>query len=251
LPGELGDLLFQVVFYSQMASEAGLFAMPDVLKAINDKMIARHPHVFGDATVASAEAQTQAWEAHKAQERADDAARSGRRPSVLDGVAAGLPALTRAEKLQRRAARIGFDWPEAEPVIDKVHEELEELRVELQGDRDHERLAEELGDLLFACANLARHLGVDPEGALRRGNRKFERRFMRMEELAAEQAGTRSDAGSAPGPGSGGGQVEVPPSLECLEALWERVKAEEALPHSGLSRSASRPSGNPAGLARE
>jgi MazG family protein len=224
LPGELGDLLFQVVFYSQMAAEAGHFRMADVLAAINDKMIARHPHVFGSASIETAEAQTVAWEVQKANERAAEAAAAGRAISVLDGVAAGLPALTRAEKLQKRAARIGFDWPEAAPVIDKVEEEIAELKAEL-GDRKPERLDEELGDLLFACANLARHLGVDPEGALRRANQKFERRFKRMESMAAAESGT--DASRTGAVGTGGGQVAMPRSLEQLEALWQRVKAEE------------------------
>jgi ATP diphosphatase len=220
LPGELGDLLFQVVFYSQMAAEAGHFRMEDVLNAINDKMIARHPHVFGSASIETAEAQTVAWEVQKAKERAAEAAAAGRAISVLDGVAAGLPALTRAEKLQKRAARIGFDWPEAAPVIDKVEEEIAELKAEMGEHRKPERRDEEMGDLLFACANLARHLGVDPEGALRRANQKFERRFKRMEALAA--------AGSRSGPiETGGGQVAMPTSLEQLEALWQRVKAEE------------------------
>ncbi len=227
LPGELGDLLFQVVFYSQMAAEAGHFRMEDVLTAINDKMIARHPHVFGSASIETAEAQTVAWEVQKAKERAAEAAAAGRAVSVLDGVAAGLPALTRAEKLQKRAARIGFDWPEAAPVIDKVEEEIEELKAELGDDRKPERLDEELGDLLFACANLARHLGVDPEGALRRANQKFERRFKRMEALA------NAENGSGSGPNeTGGGQVAMPTSLEQFEALWQRVKAEEAKPAS-------------------
>jgi len=215
LPGELGDFMFQVVFYAQMASEAGRFSMLDVLEAINAKMIARHPHVFGDATIATADAQTVAWEERKAQERAAEAAENGRMASVLDGVIAGLPALTRAEKLQRRAARIGFDWPSAAPVIDKVKEELEELQAELDGAAAPDRLDEEVGDLLFACANLARHLGVDSEGALRRANRKFERRFKRMEAIASAEGG------------SGDGQVSMPTSLERLEALWQRVKAEE------------------------
>jgi MazG family protein len=223
LPGELGDLLFQVVFYSQMAAEAGHFRMDDVLNAINDKMIARHPHVFGTESIETAEAQTVAWEVQKAKERAAEAAASGRAISVLDGVAAGLPALTRAEKLQKRAARIGFDWPAVEPVIDKVEEEIAELEAELDGHRKPERLDEEMGDLLFACANLARHIGVDPEGALRRANQKFERRFKRMEALAAAEG--RSDPA-----GSGGGQVAMPTSLEQLEALWQRVKVEEGKP---------------------
>jgi MazG family protein len=215
LPGELGDLLFQVVFYAQMAAEAGHFRMEDVLTAINDKMIARHPHVFGSASIETAEAQTVAWEVQKAKERAAEAAAAGRAISVLDGVAAGLPALTRAEKLQKRAARIGFDWPEAAPVIDKIEEEIGELKAELGEHRKPERIDEEMGDLLFACANLARHVGVEPEGALRRANQKFERRFKRMEALAAIENGT------------GGGQAAMPTSLEHLEALWQRVKAEE------------------------
>ena len=213
LPGELGDLLFQVVFYSQMASEAGHFRMEDVIAAINAKMIDRHPHVFGDANIETAAAQTVAWEVQKAKERAAEAAAEGRAVSVLDGVAAGLPALTRAEKLQKRAARIGFDWPEAEPVIEKVEEEIEELKAEMTARPDAQRLDEELGDLLFACANLARHLGVDPEGALRRANAKFERRFKRMEAMAAAE-----NASGA-----------MPATLEHLEELWQRVKAEEKL----------------------
>jgi nucleoside triphosphate diphosphatase len=215
LPGELGDLLFQVVFYAQMAAEAGHFGMEDVLAAINAKMIARHPHVFGTASIETAAAQTVAWEVQKAREREAEAAAAGRAISVLDGVAAGLPALTRADKLQKRAARIGFDWPEAKPVINKVEEEIAELKAELVEPRNPERLDEEMGDLLFACANLARHLGVDPEGALRRANAKFERRFQRMEALAA----TDSD--------SGAGRGTMPTSLDDLEELWQRVKREE------------------------
>jgi len=151
----------------------------------------------------------------KAKERAAEAAASGRAISVLDGVAVGLPALTRAEKLQNRAARIGFDWPEAAPVIDKVEEEIAELKAEMNDRPDPARLDEEMGDLLFSCANLARHLGVDSEGALRRANAKFERRFKRMEAIAATESG------------SGESQVAMPTSLERLEALWQRVKAEE------------------------
>ncbi len=218
LPGELGDLLFQVVFYAQMAAEAGQFRMEDVIAAINTKMIERHPHVFGTASIDTAAAQTVAWEVQKAKERAAEAAATGRAISVLDGVAAGLPALTRAEKLQKRAARIGFDWPEVAPVIDKVEEEIAELKAELGEHPKPERLDEEMGDLLFACANLARHLGVDSEGALRRANAKFERRFKGMEALAAADAGT------------GTGQPTMPKSLEHLEALWQRVKAEEGKP---------------------
>jgi ATP diphosphatase len=221
LPGELGDLMFQVVFYAQMAAEAGLFRMEDVLAAINDKMIDRHPHVFGEAKIGTASAQTVAWEAQKAGERAKEAAASGRQAGALDGVAAGLPALTRAEKLQRRAARVGFDWPAAGPVIDKVREEVAEIEAEIAGAAAQERLDEEVGDLLFAAVNLARHLNVDAEGALRRANRKFERRFRRMEELASADEAVQSARES------GSRQVGLPTSLASLEALWARVKAEE------------------------
>ena len=221
LPGELGDLMFQVVFYAQMAAEAGLFGMEDVLAAINGKMIDRHPHVFGEADIDTASAQTVAWETQKAAERAKEAAAEGRQAATLDGVVTGLPALTRAEKLQRRAARVGFDWPAAAPVLDKVREEIGEIEAEMAGSADPERLDEEVGDLLFAAVNLARHFKVDAEGALRRANRKFERRFRRMEELAAGDRGVQSAGGS------GGGQVGLPSSLEGLEALWARVKAEE------------------------
>jgi len=223
LPGELGDLMFQVVFYAQMAAEAGLFGMEDVLAAINGKMIDRHPHVFGEAKIGSASAQTVAWETQKAAERAKEAAANGQQVGALDGVAPGLPALTRAEKLQRRAARVGFDWPSSPPVLDKVCEEIEEIQAELAGSADPQRLDEEVGDLLFAAVNLARHLKVDAEGALRRANRKFERRFRRMEELAAADWAVQSAGGS----GSGDGQLGLPSSLEGLEALWARVKAEE------------------------
>lgn len=221
LPGELGDLMFQVVFYAQMAAEAGLFRVEDVLAAINGKMIDRHPHVFGTADIATASAQTVAWEAHKAAERAKEAAASGRQAATLDGVVTGLPALTRAEKLQRRAARVGFDWPDAAPVLDKVREEMVEIESEMAGSAEPQRLDEEVGDLLFAAVNLARHLKVDAEGALRRANRKFERRFRRMEELAA------ADGAVEKADGSGKGQVGLPSSLESLEELWVRVKAEE------------------------
>ncbi len=217
LPGELGDLMFQVVFYAQMAAEAGQFGMADVLAAINGKMIERHPHVFGDASIKSAFAQTVAWETQKAAERAREASAGGKQAGTLDGVVNGLPALTRAEKLQRRAARVGFDWPEAAQVLDKVREEVGEIEAELSGEADRARLDEEVGDLLFAVVNLARHLQLDAEGALRRANRKFERRFGRMEELAGNQR-----VG-----GSGGGQGVLPTSLEGLEALWAQVKAEE------------------------
>jgi nucleoside triphosphate diphosphatase len=172
LRGELGDLLFQPVYHAQMAAEAGLFDFADVARAASDKMVARHPHVFGDASARDAEAQTREWEAQKARER------GGR---TLDGVARALPALRRAEKLQARAARVGFDWPGVEDVRAKVAEEAQEV-----AEAPPERREEELGDLLFVIANLARHMGVDPEAALRTACGKFERRFAHVEDRLAE-----------------------------------------------------------------
>ncbi len=183
LKDELGDLLFQAVFHARMAEEAGMFAFADVAAAISDKMVRRHPHVFGDVKIAGADAQTLAWEETKATERA-----AGGAASVLDGVGVGLPALTRAEKLQKRAARVGFDWPDAAPVLAKIDEELEELRDEMEGGADPARLEDEIGDVLFAVANLARHLRIDPEQALRAASRKFERRFRAMETAAASRS---------------------------------------------------------------
>ena len=173
--------------------------------------VRRHPHVFGTTEIASAAAQTEAWEEHKAKERSARAAAAGSRESVLDGVALALPALLRAAKIQRRAARIGFDWPAARPVIAKIAEEIAELEAELaaehDGGVDPAKVEDEMGDVLFAAANLARKLDIDPEAALRRATAKFERRFRRVELLAAER-------------GAGG-------DIETLEALWEQVKREE------------------------
>lgn len=191
LRDELGDLLLQVVFHSRIAEEAGLFALPDVVTAISDKMERRHPHIFGDA-VASPD-----WESIKAGERA--VKHAGEAPGALAGVALGLPALTRADKLQRRAARIGFDWPDAEGPRAKVDEELAEIDA-----APPEQIVEEVGDLLFSVANWARHLGVDPEAALRSANAKFERRFAGMQAIA------------------GDGFAAL--SLEEKEALWSRAK---------------------------
>ncbi|PWE17829.1 nucleoside triphosphate pyrophosphohydrolase [Marinicauda salina] len=208
LRGELGDLLFQVVFHSRMAEEAGAFAFDDVARAIADKMIRRHPHVFGAAEERDAESQTRAWEAQKAEERA---ARG--HESILEDVPHALPALMRAEKLTKRAARVGFDWPDAERVFDKLDEETDELRGAIEsGDQDH--VAEELGDLLFVCANLARTLGVDPEDALRGANSKFERRFKSVER-DLKSAGRRAEDAS----------------LDEMEALWVKAKnAEKSRP---------------------
>ncbi|MEY3002893.1 MAG: hypothetical protein RLZZ491_69 [Pseudomonadota bacterium] len=185
LKGELGDLLFQSVFHAQMAQEAGLFDLDDVANAIADKMIARHPHVFGAESNAKTAAQQVAdWERVKASERAAKA-----KGGVLDDVALGLPALMRAEKLQKRAARVGFDWPDIALVLDKITEEAREL-AEARRTLPQDKIAEEMGDLLFVMANLARHLGVDPEDALRRTNAKFTRRFAYIE-AALAQAGKR------------------------------------------------------------
>jgi len=203
LKDELGDLLLQVVFHARMAEEAGLFAFDDVAQAIADKMERRHPHVFGDAEIASVAAQNEAWEAHKAAERQA----SGGAASVLDGVALALPALVRAAKISRRAARIGFDWPDADSVIDKIEEELDEIEDAIDDRAPPAALEEEIGDLLFATANLARKLDIEPETALRRATAKFERRFRRVETLAAERGIGRN--------------------LDALEALWQEVKAEE------------------------
>jgi MazG family protein len=207
LKDELGDLLFQVVFHARMAEERSLFAFEDVAAAIADKMERRHPHVFGGVQVDSIAAQDEAWEEHKAAERRDRAQANGTAESVLDGVALALPALLRADKIQKRAARIGFDWRDAQPVFGKLKEEIAELETELQKPAEHRALEEEMGDILFAAANLARKLDIDPEAALRRATAKFERRFRRVETLAAERA-----AGS---------------DLDSLEALWQQVKRDE------------------------
>ena len=188
LKDELGDLLLQVVFHSRIAEEASAFALGDVIAAISDKMERRHPHIFGDAAVSPG------WETIKAGERS--AKPDG---SALAGVAAGLPALSRADKLQKRAARVGFDWPDAEGPLAKVIEEIDEVR---QAGAD--TVEEEIGDLLFAVTNWARHLGIDPEAALRAGNAKFERRFRAIE--------------------ADGGDAFSTMSLDQKEALWQAVK---------------------------
>ena len=202
LAGELGDLALQVVFHAQMAAEAGHFAIEDVIGAINAKMIARHPHVFGaESRDKSAAQQTEDWEKIKAAERAGRAEKG-----VLDGVALGLPALTRALKLQNRAARVGFDWPSTAEVLDKIVEEARELE-EARERLGPEELAEEYGDLLFVMVNLGRHLGLDPEAALRAANRKFTNRFSYIErELEARGKHPRDS------------------DLAEMDALWEAAK---------------------------
>ena len=204
---ELGDLLFQVVYHARMAEEAGRFDFADVARAISDKMVRRHPHVFGDAPARDAVAQTDAWEAQKAAERA----KAGEAASgVLAGVPGALPALSRAAKLTRRAARVGFDWPDAASVLDKLEEEAAELRAELP-EADPARLRDEVGDLLFVLANLARKLDLDPEECLRSANAKFERRFGQVERRLAECGLAPSDAG-----------------LAAMEAEWQAAKASES-----------------------
>ena len=211
LRDELGDLLFQVVYHAAMAEEEGRFGFAEVVRGISDKMLRRHPHVFGDESRdKSAEQQTRDWERIKAAERAGRTAT----PSALDGVTAGLPALTRAVKLQNRAARVGFDWPDAGAVIDKIAEESREL-VEARDAGDRDRLAEEYGDLMFVMANLARHLGIDPEGALRQANAKFTRRFHGIEAALAER-GTRPEH----------------VTLAEMDALWDAMKRRERDPES-------------------
>jgi MazG family protein len=208
LKDELGDLLFQVVFYAQMAKEEGSFDFDDVVAGICEKMERRHPHVFGDKTVADAQAQTVQWEEQKAQERRQKA--GDRLPSALSGVSTALPAQTRALKLQSRAGRVGFDWPNAVQVLDKIAEEIEEIRAEFGEKIDPDRMEDEMGDLLFACVNLARKLKIDPETALRRGNRKFERRFRHIESELARQGRTPGES-----------------TLAEMEALWVAAKRLE------------------------
>ncbi len=204
LPDELGDLLFQVVYHARMAQEAGRFAFADVARAIADKMIRRHPHVFGDAAARDVAEQSAAWEMMKSAER-----QARHETGTLAGVPTALPALTRAAKLTARAARVGFDWPDAEAVLAKLDEEVAELRAELP-EAAPERLADELGDLLFVLANLARKLDLDPEECLRQANLKFARRFSRMEQTAESAGKMLSDM-----------------SLEDMEASWQKVKQIE------------------------
>ena len=215
LKDELGDLLFQVVFHARMAEEAGSFAFGDVANAISDKMERRHPHVFGDVQIRDAAAQTEAWEAHKARERDVDAgaangkARTGR-AGALAGVPLALPALLRAEKLGKRAARVGFDWPDAAAVLDKVHEEVGEISAAIGEKESEERIGQEIGDLLFAAAQLARHYKLNPETALRDANARFERRFRYIEAKLAARGRSPGDA-----------------DLDELEALWGEAKKAE------------------------
>ncbi len=207
---ELGDLLLQVVFHSRMAQELGLFDFESVAKTIADKMVERHPHVFSDDAWQTADAVRDGWEGLKARERADKARRNGDDHSAIDGVAHALPALMRAEKLTKRAARVGFDWSSADEIFAKIEEEIAELRTEITGGAPRARLMDELGDLLFCIANLARHLKLDPEAALRSTNAKFDRRFRTMESEIADSGRSLDEA-----------------SLEEMEAGWQAAKASE------------------------
>lgn len=206
LKDELGDLLFQVVFHARMAEEAGHFNFSDVVDGISEKMVRRHPHVFAGENHRSAEEQTVAWEEQKAQERADK-----KQASILDGVTVGLPALTRAVKLQKRAARVGFDWPETSMVIDKLNEEMAELSEELIADQqDQTKIEEEFGDMMFVYANLARHLKINPEQALKKANTKFTQRFNKIEQYIENKQKSFDQY-----------------SLDELEEFWVMAKEEE------------------------
>ncbi|MCP5076190.1 MAG: nucleoside triphosphate pyrophosphohydrolase [Rhodobacteraceae bacterium] len=209
LEGELGDLLLQVIYYTQMGSEDGHFTFETVTKNIADKMIHRHPHVFGgESRDKSSDQQTVDWEKIKAAERA---AKGETEAKTLDGVAFNLPALTRAVKLQKRAARVGFDWPSTDEVVDKIAEEASEL-VEARDTLPHDKQVEEFGDLMFVMANLARHLKIDPEEALRAANAKFTRRFEGVEARLAER-----------------GRTPVQSDLAEMDALWDAVKRQETV----------------------
>ena len=209
LRDELGDLLLQVVFHAQIAKEQDIFTFDDVLNSISDKMVKRHPHVFGGSRIDDPAVQSLAWEEQKAAERAEKAGIQGQTPSALDGVATALPALTRALKLQNRAARIGFDWPETAPVLDKIQEEIDELQTEIETG-DESTMMDEMGDILFSVVNLARHLKIDPEAALRKGNDKFERRFKLLETDLARRGDDISRL-----------------SIAALESAWQNIKSQE------------------------
>jgi ATP diphosphatase len=207
LQNELGDLLYQIVFYAQIAKEQGLFDFTQVVDALNKKLIIRHPHVFSSAQAESAQVHATRWEKQKAKQRAET---TKDQASALDGIAATLPAISRSAKLQQRAALVGFDWPDIEPVFAKVDEEIQEFREEVEANATQTRIEEELGDIFFAVVNLARHVNSDPEGAIRNTNARFEARFRRMEVLFGFQ-----------------GKLLAQVPLEELEKMWIKVKNEE------------------------
>ncbi len=207
LADELGDLLFQVVFYARIAEEEGLFDFARICCAISDKLIRRHPHVFAGEKIASVAEQSEAWERLKAGERAEKSVAEKTR--ILDGVSSALPALTRALKLQKRAARVGFDWPDIQGVLAKVEEEIAEVEAELEEPVVADRMQHEIGDLLFAVVNLARHTGMDPETSLRQANRRFESRFAHVEDVLD------------------GADGFAQASLDQMEAAWQDAKDNE------------------------
>jgi len=208
LKDELGDLLFQVVFHSQMANENKDFCFTDVVEAINDKLVRRHPHVFAGESREDKEQLNEAWEQHKHQERNNKERNSKQQASsALDGIAASLPALRWAEKIQKRAARTGFDWDELKPVFAKLDEEINELKQEVGVENNQARITDELGDILFSCVNLSRHLHVNPEQALRDANQKFISRFTVVEQLVLQDNRAMDDC-----------------SIEELEAYWQEAK---------------------------
>ena len=207
LKDELGDLLFQIVFYAQMSKEKGGYDFEDIVEAISNKMVQRHPHVFEKICTLSLKDQTMAWEKQKAFERSENLGQRG----ALDGVALALPALIRAQKLQKRAARVGFDWPNIEPVMEKIREEIDEVIDALNSKRNKDHIAEEIGDLLFSCVNLARHTGIDAEQALMGANEKFQQRF-KFIELQLNDSGKNVEECS----------------LELLEELWNEAKSKES-----------------------
>jgi ATP diphosphatase len=209
LRDELGDLLLQVVYHAQLAEEIGAFAFPDVVEAITTKMIRRHPHVFGDETAKAAGHAKEVWERVKAEEKRERGRSIPAEKRVLDGVPVALPALIRAVKLQQKASRVGFDWNDPKAVLAKLREELAEIEAEIDG-ATHERLEDEVGDLLFAAANLARHLKVDADQALRRTNAKFVKRFGAIEDTLAASGRLPADA-----------------SLDEMEALWQKAKQKD------------------------
>lgn len=218
---ELGDLLLQVVFHSRMAEEQGIFAFPDVVEAITRKLIRRHPHVFGNARDLSPDEVNRQWDAIKREEKAERRAEREKlgvmethEPGFLGGIPPVLPALTRAQKLTAKAAKVGFDWPDAAQVIDKIHEELEEVK-EAASSGNRDEIEDEIGDLLFAVTNLSRHFDIDPETALRRTNAKFEQRFRAIEMALGKRKRTLDEA-----------------SLEEMEELWVEAKRAEREPTS-------------------
>ena len=211
LKEELGDLLFHVIFYAQMATEQNEFCFDDVVAAVCDKLVRRHPHVFADDKAGSDEELLQAWEQQKASERNDKEQPDAVKVSILDGIASSLPALKWSEKIQKRAANSGFDWDELAPVFEKLNEEIDELKEEVGIDNNQERIMDEMGDVLFSCVNLSRHLGVSAEQALRQGNQKFIGRFQELEKLVA-----------------GEGRVINECSLTELEIYWQKAKSSKS-----------------------